>query len=389
MARRMNVVGLRHAQRAGFTSIEMLVAMLVSLILLGIAAPLYRAQMGAIKVTSGRAEAARGATFGSDAINQDLRNAGVGAFDGQPVLVRGASDALSFNADMVTTREDDPIAVFNDPSADSASVAALRSNAQITLPNSSQAYPAVSYASNAETISYYITTDTAVSPISGTQLGVLYRRVNALSPQVVSRNIVLYSSDPVFRYYKRTSAGVLSEVSGASLPLYHTASRHGIPSDTGAVSLIDSIAVVRVKLVTVFRNPRGGYSVDTLQRNVRIANQGLLQRAQCGESPLAPGTPSSVIQMVAGLPAVQLTWSASGDELSGERDVEMYAVYRRLLGAVAWGEPLANVPGTGDATLQFLDNNVATGNTYQYAITALDCTPAPSTITPLTAILVP
>ena len=375
--------------RAGFTSIELLVAMVVTLILMSIAAPLYRAQLGSIKDTSGRAEAARSAAFGSDAITQDLRNAGVGAFDGQPVLVRGAQNAISFNADMVTSRVNDPIAVFSDPTADSASVAALRSNSPVTLPNSGQSYPAVSYASNAETISYYITTDTATSPIAGTQLGVLYRRVNALPAQVVSRNIVLYSGDPIFRYFKRSATGSISEVPGASLPLYHAAPRHGTPADTGAVSLIDSVAIVRVKLVTVFKNPRGGYSVDTLQRNIRIANQGLLQRAQCGEAPLSPGAPTATIQLIAGLNAVQLTWSSSSDELSGERDVEMYAVYRRLQGAATWGEPMVNVPGAGTAVLSYLDNAVSSGDTYEYAITALDCTPVPSPITPLTTILVP
>jgi type II secretory pathway pseudopilin PulG len=375
--------------RAGFTTVELIIAMVVTLVLLGLSAPMYRSQSGAIKNTSGRMDAARSAAYSSDAIEQDLRNAGVGAFDGQPFLVRVADNALSFNADMVTARDNDPIAVFYDPSADSVAVASLRPTAPITLPNSAQTYPAVGYLSNAETINYFITPDTAPSPISGTTLGALYRKVNTMPAQLVSRSIVLYPSDPIFRYFKRSPSGVLSEVSPAALPQYHSAHRHGAQADTGAGAAIDSIAMVSIKLVTVYANPRGGYSVDTLQRNVRIANQGLLQRAQCGESPLAPGTPTAVTQMLSGRRVVRLQWPASGDELYGERDVEMYAVYRRELGAAVWGEPLANVPGAGVATLSFIDTDVESGTTYQYAVSALDCTPAPSVFTSFVAILVP
>ena len=86
---------------------------------------------------------------------------------------------------------------------------------------------------------------------------------------------------------------------------------------------------------------------------------------------------------------MKLVWAASTDELTGERDVEMYAVYRRLFGTIDWGEPLANVPGAGVATLQFTDNTVAPATKYDYAISALDCTPAPSPLTAFSTILVP
>jgi hypothetical protein len=115
----------------------------------------------------------------------------------------------------------------------------------------------------------------------------------------------------------------------------------------------------------------------------------LLQRSQCGETPLAPGAPALLNQLIGGLQAVRLTWNASGDELTGERDVEMYAVYRRVAGTIDWGEPVANVPGSGLTTVTFTDDTVSPATTYEYAISALDCTPAPSALSPVSNIPVP
>jgi hypothetical protein len=67
----------------------------------------------------------------------------------------------------------------------------------------------------------------------------------------------------------------------------------------------------------------------------------------------------------------------------------MYAVYRRVFGSLDWGEPLTNVPGAGIATLQYTDNTVFPATRYEYAISALDCTPAPSALTAASNILVP
>jgi hypothetical protein len=66
----------------------------------------------------------------------------------------------------------------------------------------------------------------------------------------------------------------------------------------------------------------------------------------------------------------------------------MYAIYRRIFGTPDWGEPLVNVPGAGIATLEYTDGTVVPLTRYEYAITALDCTPAPSAFTPVSNILI-
>lgn len=355
--------------------------MTVTLVLIALAAPLYRAQTRAVGSTSGRTDATRSASFAADAIDQDLRNTGVGVFDGQPLVVRTAGDAISFNANMVTSRTGDMVAVFYDPDADSTALGALSTSTVITLPNSTTNYPTATYVSNAETISYYAVSDTGRAPVSGATMYSLRRKVNRQADEVIARNLMRLSGEPIFRYFKRAGDGTVSEIPATQLPLFHGASRHGSTADTGVVARIDSIAIVRLNLVSVYKDPRGGYVIDTLQRSVRLANQGLQQRSQCGDAPLAPAGPVLSLVLVAGRSAVRLRWSASPDESGGERDVEMYAIYRRIYGALDWSEPLANVPGAGTATLSYTDDGVMSGTRYEYAVSALDCTPAPSALT--------
>lgn len=375
--------------RAGFTTLELLVAMSVTLVIIAVAAPLYRAQTKAVNSTAGRTDATRSASFGVDAIDQDLRNTGVGVFDGQPLIVRGANNALSFNANMVTARTNDLVAVFYDPDADSTALGALTPSTSVTLPNSSSTYPAATYVSNAETISYYVRADTGASPLADGQKVILYRRVNRMPEEIIARNVIQTTNVPIFRYYKRSLSGVLTEYSAGSMPLYHSVPKHATAADTGSAAAVDSVAVVRVSMIAMYRDPRGSTTLDTVQRNIRIANSGLLQRAQCGELPITPGQPVLSIVLIGGLNSVKLVWAASTDELTGERDVEMYAVYRRVNGSVDWGEPLTNVPGAGVASLQYTDNTVSPATTYQYAVSALDCTPAPSALTAPSTITVP
>ena len=377
------------AVRAGFTIIELLIAMSVTLIILSIAAPMFRVQTKAVSTTAGRTDATRSANFGIDAIEQDLRNTGVGVFGGQPLIVRGAIDAIAFNANMVTARTNDMTAVFYDPDADSTALGALSTSTALMLPNSSNMYPTATYVSNAETINYYVRSDTGLSPITGGQRVILFRKVNNMPEEIIARNIIQTSTSPVFRYFRRSNTGVISEITGASLPLFHSVPQHGAAADTGATAAIDSIAIVKINLISMYKDPRGATNIDTVTRSVRIANQGLLQRAQCGEIPLSPGVPGPTLTVIGGLMSVKLVWTASGDELTGERDVEMYAVYRRLFGTLDWGEPLANLPATGVGSSQYIDNTVALHTKYEYAVSALDCTPAPSGLSAPSSIQVP
>jgi hypothetical protein len=75
---------------------------------------------------------------------------------------------------------------------------------------------------------------------------------------------------------------------------------------------------------------------------------------------------------------VNLRWTPSVDENSGEHDVERYAIFRRLSTNPLFDEPFASVPA-GDSVYHFQDNDSQlSGQSWVYAVTAQDCTPANS-----------
>ena len=124
------------------------------------------------------------------------------------------------------------------------------------------------------------------------------------------------------------AADNLTAIPAATLPLYHSAMIHGAPNDTARAAMIDSIRSMRVRLTTVYHDPRTGDATRRLERTIRIMNAGLNDRTTCGDAPLGV-LPSAVASTVNGAPQVTITWSRSVDEVSGERDVERYALYKR------------------------------------------------------------
>jgi hypothetical protein len=122
--------------------------------------------------------------------------------------------------------------------------------------------------------------------------------------------------------------------------------------------------------------------VETL---VRIMNSGLLDRTSCGQPPLATPVPV-VVSSSTGAPAkfVQITWGASTDDNGGEKDIERYAIFRKLSSATSFGDPISSIPSSLAASYTYTDPGVVAGQTYVYGIAAQDCTPS---LSPLTASL--
>jgi hypothetical protein len=71
---------------------------------------------------------------------------------------------------------------------------------------------------------------------------------------------------------------------------------------------------------------------------------------------------------------VTITWSKSGDDGTGEKDIERYAIFRRPSTSAAFGDPISSVPA-GAASYGFVDTAVLAGASYVYGIAAQDCTP--------------
>ncbi|MDQ6831542.1 MAG: hypothetical protein M3081_21990 [Gemmatimonadota bacterium] len=357
--------------------IEMLIAMSIMVLIFSMALPFFKAQTRTLTDYGGRLDAQQNARFAFNTIDRELRVAGVGVLDLQPMLVQADSLAVTFNADLVSRDSGDASAIYYNPSVlPSLSTSLLLAN-QVTLPRSSRTYPAQNYISGsnpsfAETISFYMASDVSTGR---SDLYQLMRRVNDGTPRIVAKNVVLRSGDaPVFRYF-RDSAGSLAEIPRTVLPLYHVAV-HGGPLDTGRVSWLDSIRVVRISFTGLYVDPKLGDVTRKVEGSIRLLNIGLQNKTTCGDVPISSA--------LAGItqnnpPGVVLTWTASPDQAGGEKDVERYAIYRRVNGTTAWGDPFVSVPATG-TIYSYTDTQVIPGQRWDYGLVAQDCTPVNSTM---------
>lgn len=372
--------------RRGFTLMELLISVTLTMIAIGIAIPFFLTQSRSLEAQAGRLDAQLNINFGLDAIDRDLRVAGVGITQRQPLLVQAAANAITFNADLTSTTPADFAAVYYDPDAPPTTTALLWPANKVTLPNSSWLYPDSAYwasagvPSAAETISYYTEADP-----QATGLYRLMRRVNNATPRVLARGIKLVSGDPFFRYFKLNATGALVEIAQSTLPRRHLPGWHGAPADTGVNALVDSIVLVRVKFTAVHRDPRHPDATRVEERTIRITNAGLVRASTCGDAPLAA---TGLVGVADATPQVTLTWTKSTDESAGEKDVEQYAIYRRDPGTAAFAEPFASV-AAGAPFPSFVDSDVKPGESWIYGVAALDCTPALSPVVTTPTLIIP
>lgn len=382
---------MRHSpvakRRSGFTLIEMMIAVGVLLLVFAAAVPFFRIQARTVAAHAGRSDAQQNARFAMSAIDRDLRVAGAGIVVQQPMIVLADRFAVTFNADLVSADTADPGAVYFDPSADPLGTTVLPQGRQIALPNTAVAYPSMTYTqgtsgggsglpSRAETISYWMSVDTATAR---TDDYVMWRRVNDLNPTVVAKGLIVPSGEQPFRYFTSDSLGASREIPAAQLPLIHRAMVHGANDDTASSALTDSIRNVRVRLTSIYSDARGDSAVRTVEGSIRLLNSGLTKFSACGESPLGATITASAGVTGGGQPFVRLSWVPSIDESAGERDVERYALFKRSPTGSDWGEPFASIPA-GLASYAYDDLGVAAGESWVYGLIAQDCTPASSSV---------
>jgi hypothetical protein len=376
--------------RAGFTLLEILIASSLLLFILGVSTQFLRRQTNAVSGQSGRLDAQQNAHFSLSTLERELRVAGIGVVDQQPIIVQAAPLAMTFNGDLVSRVKGDPGAVYIDVDADSDAVEGFRSRDAVKLPNSNVPYPDSTYMkgpgvlTNAETIAFWLAKDSSSNYANEY---ILYRRVNNLPQKVVARGIVVNATDTVFQYFKIDTAGVLRAISTAALPLYHTAKTHGATSDTGRFAIVDSIKLVRIRMTSVYHDRKGDVT-RRLETTIRIMNAGLIRRTTCGDPPIGVTPVAATSAPFATSPFVNITWARSLDETQGEKDIERYAIFRRLSTAPDFSEPIASIPA-GSATYTFTDTNVRFGESWVYGVTAQDCTPASSGIGSTATVIIP
>lgn len=354
--------------RRGFTLLEMMIAITLLMLIMGMTVPFFQVQGRAVSDQAGRSDAQQNALFGLTAVEKDLRMAGgVNLPDAQPLIVQAASDAITFNGDLVSLSGADLGSVYIDPDADPVTVASLLNTNQITLPNSVRTYPDSNYReprgvpSRAETVSFW----TEADPQTPGQFR-LMRRANSATPEVVVRGLIMPANEPVFRYYKVTQAGVQIEIPQNTLPLFHVA-MHDAADDIASSRMADSIRIIRVRLTSAYRDPRSAEARRAGQRDIRVMNAGLMRRSTCGETPLL------MVPLVATVDTattqVTLTWTPAYDETAGERDVERYALFRRDV-SLPFGEPFSSVAA---GSLVYSLTDPAPSGSWIYGLAAQDC----------------
>ena len=383
--------------RSGMTLIELLIALVLFSIVVGAVFGVLRSQGTAFRLGFERASALQNMRYVANVLELDLRTMGANIPDEQPFLIYAGTDVVAFNADYTTNIADDPFAVYYDRDAPTGAVTALTKLQRITIPQTAFDYPDTSYSgtggatnSPGETIIFFFMLD-SWTPRPDDY--VLFRQVNDLAPEAVARDLLQTPGVPFFRYHRlRTPASApqyVDEVPVASLPLKHSEPSHGSSADTSVAAQIDSVRGVELAITAT--NGRTGAAERRweITRLVRLPNAGLATKQTCGDEPLLGlALAGKDTTLDAGDPAIVLGWGQAIDEAGGELDVVRYTIWRRPGGTADWGTPYLSIPA-GQPSYSYVDAAVTSGDDYEYALAAQDCTPSLSQLATAGPIAVP
>jgi prepilin-type N-terminal cleavage/methylation domain-containing protein len=374
----------RQLGERGLTLIEMLIALTVFSVVLAGALAFLRAQGRSFALGSQRSAMLQNSRFAFDELEKDLRTAGAGAPDIQPAMIYAGANVVAFNANYATRTPGDVFAVYYDPDVPIGAADAARKADQFTIPTTAVAYPDTDYLqgglinSPAETITFFYAPDSTTSRPDDY---VLWRQVNNTAPEVVARNILQTDAVPFFQYYEQVAVGgvqVIQQVANGNLPLRHVAPIHQSLGDTVPVREIDDIRAVLVSFSVTNGLSGSSERRRPLSRYIRLPNVGLSTKQTCGDPPILGTGITAVWDSVAN--GVDLTWNAAVDELSGERDVVRYVIWRKSITDANWGDPFLSFPPAGTPSYLYTDRDVTSGSKYLYGLAAQDCTPSNSNL---------
>jgi prepilin-type N-terminal cleavage/methylation domain-containing protein len=369
---------------AGFTLIEMLIAMVVFMAVLGGALSFLRAQAGGFRKGDEEMSTLLNLSYGADHLHAQLRTTGARTLDRQPPIVYASANSFSFNADYVSNDVTDISAVYVDPDAPAEETVGLRLADQIPIPGSSPAflYPSQDYLDEAghntlaETITLFFRPDLETPRADDF---VLLRQVNGQPAERLVRNILADSTNlPFFRYYKLRMPGpglapVATLVAAAELPMRHTIPGHGSTADAG--SPIDSLRAVLVSYIITNGLSGARERQQRISVTIPLPNMGLRELKICGAAPVLGQALTAAYENVANVHRVVLSWNRAFDENNGEKDVVRYVLWRRDVTDPDWSDPLTSIPAAGLAAYSYTDQDLVPGTTYEYRLSAQDCTP--------------
>jgi prepilin-type N-terminal cleavage/methylation domain-containing protein len=348
-------------RRRGFTLVEIVVAMALTLAVFAITLPFVRAQTRALGTSAGRLDADQIARYAQRAIDRDLRLAS--GVEGQPLLVYAGRMAIAFNANLVAPDTTDPGAADVEAGAAATLTESFALADATALPLDVRVYPEQAYldgdgaTSRSETIAYFLHPDT----ISGrSDIYVLYRRVNARDSVQIVRGLHV-PTDSSFFNYQRPLAGTLTRIADARLPLHW---------DSAAV---DSVTAVGIRAAGYFRDRlTGAETIRTVQWTTVLPNAGVEADRSCGAAPAgATGIAQQKVTASAGY-NVRLVWTASTDDTGGALDVRYYLIGLRQSTATEY-RVVASVQARALASYRW-DHYLPTDTgSVKYGVRAVDC----------------
>jgi prepilin-type N-terminal cleavage/methylation domain-containing protein len=349
--------------RRGFTLVEMMVAVTLTLAVFAITIPFVKAQSRALGANAGRLESEQIARFAQRWIDRELRAAA--GDSGQPVLVQAGGMSLSFNANVLASDTTDPVALGVEAGADTTLTMSWRLANASVLPRTTVTYPTRNYtatdggASRIETIHYFLHPDT----ISGrSDVYVLYRRVNARDSVAMVRGVYVPTGRTFFSY-QRLVNGVLTDIPAAELPILWTN------------TAVDEIRAVVIQSGGFFRNRQTNTDVvRTASWITALPNRVREVSTACTG---APGEVDDLDVQKSGSTSrpfrVRLTWDASEDDGDETSNATKYVIERRLSTSATW-VGILTISAVEFDDYEWTDNlPLLASGTYQYAVRVVGC----------------
>lgn len=375
----------RRAGEAGFSLVELLIAMVVLSLVMTSALTIFRSQSKNFRVGGTKMELTQNVRYATSTVDRVLRTLGAGTAPNQPMFVYGSNDALVFNTNFATDVPDGN-AVYVNPNLPAGAINSMTTTTTMTIPGTAIAYPGANYfwgaatSSRAETMSIYFRPDSTTADPADY---VLLQRVNAMASEEIARNIKAYPGRPFFEYWfdSTNATGTIfsRQLQAARVPFRHTSNFHGDVADIGASALADSIRMVRINIVVTNGLLTADSSSRRLSTMIRVPNNGLMQLSTCGDVPILTSALQAFPNAPTTPPTVRLLWNPSVDEAAGERDITGYNVYYRVAGVPPWAPFMTFPAGLAVYDKPGLNNgSLVVGTNYEFAVAAVDCSPAES-----------
>jgi prepilin-type N-terminal cleavage/methylation domain-containing protein len=403
-------MNIRENRERGFSLMEMVIALFIGALLILISYNVLISQKKAGDAQNQLVNAQQNASIALESLEKDLRLAGLNVddFNNQPIFIDAAPYQVVFNADISS-------GPFGVPSM-SVHQAVPLSDGTVYLPGS---FPGENigslerYNNGAETIRYtfdrdangIVNTSDRYSETHNPADYALMREENGTRVDMIAyglRGRENYPDGqipaPLFKYWGDYGSNGVIRLWGDSNNDGHLSQAEIAAMTAVPQNLLSKIVEVEVCIEAESPNMEASYVgphsttgterkyrsvVMTSKVRPRNVGTGSANLHACGNPPATPTGLSAIDKPRDAGEAIILSFVQSADELTGEKDIESYTVYRRGEGQVEW-TCINSITPTGTGSYTYYDDThtpaggPVAGTSYYYMATAWDCRPQES-----------